>query len=103
MQRFLLFLLILFFLPAGALPQVPPLNPEEPAVKERPFGPIPPPTPTPQRRMKTREFEEMKPLPKTWLWGGIGAGVLAIAAVVYGAVRNWRSSALFEREYRFPI
>ncbi|HEV3410733.1 MAG TPA: hypothetical protein VG095_10595 [Chthoniobacterales bacterium] len=103
MRRILLTLVCASLLPAGALPQVPPLNPEEPVVRERPYGPIPPPTAPPQRKKKS-EFEEQKrPIPKGWVWTGIGAGVLALGALVYGALRNWRSSGLFEREYRFPL
>ena len=80
--------------------QLPEPQPAEPLFKERPFGPQPCPTPTPQRIRKV--FEEPKPIPVAWIITGVAITVLASAALLYGASRHWRSSNLFDRQYRFP-
>jgi hypothetical protein len=69
--------------------------------QEKPYGPLPPPTPTPSPKTVLVEEEE-KPIPAGWRIGGIVAAVLALAALLYGAARAWRSSNLFDRQYRFP-
>ena len=69
--------------------------------KDRPFGPLPPPTPTPERKRFSEEDE--KPIPFAWIVGGGVAGAIIIVAVLFGASRRWRSSNLFDRQYRFPI
>ena len=68
--------------------------------QERQFGPLPPPSPTPERRPTAPAEEE--PIPNSWWIGGIAAAVLAFGAIVFGTVRASRSSNLFGRQYRFP-
>jgi len=68
--------------------------------REKPFGPIPPPAPTPE--IKTRDFEESKPIPVGWyIGGGVVAGLM-VALLLWGAARAWHSSNLFDRQYSFP-
>lgn len=80
--------------------QLPPPQPAGPLFKERPYGPVPPPQPTPEHRKNV--FEEPNPIPTSWIVSGIAVVVLAIAALLYGSARRWRSSNLFDRQYRFP-
>lgn len=68
--------------------------------KERPFGPLPPPTASPSPKHFASEDE--KPIPASWWIGGIAGVVVAAAGVLYGAARAWHSSNLFGRQYRFP-
>jgi len=79
--------------------QLPPPEPTRPEFVERPFGPIPPPTPTPSPK---RIVEESKPIPRSWIITGIVVAVLATLALLYSGYRAWRSSNLFDRQYRFP-
>jgi len=84
----------------AALAQLPPPTPAKPDFQDRPFGPIPPSTPTPSPK---RLLEEpSKPIPRGWIIGGIVAAVLATVALLYGCWRAWRASNLFDRQYRFP-
>ena len=69
--------------------------------REKTYGPLPPPTPTPSPKA-VLAHEEEKPIPAGWRIGGIVAAVLALAGLLYGAARAWRSSNLFDRQYRFP-
>ncbi len=71
-------------------------------IELRQYGVIPPPTPKPLRPAKREEEEETRPIPRGWIIGGAIAGALAIAGLLYGAARAWRSSNLFDRQYRFP-
>ncbi len=68
--------------------------------KDQSFGPLPPPTPTPTPRHVS--LEEEKPIPRSWWIGGIAIVVLALIAILFAASRAWRSSNVFDRQYRFP-
>lgn len=68
--------------------------------KDKAFGPLPPPTPTPTPRRISLEDEE--PIPTSWWVGGLAAAVLALVGIFYAASRAWRSSNVFDRQYRFP-
>ena len=76
-------------------------SPAAPLFREKPFGPKLSVTPTPIR--KTTESPAREPLSTAWIVGGSAALALALVALFLGAVRQWRSSNLFDREYRFPI
>ena len=94
---------MLLFCGASVLPlvaQLPPPPAATPEFKERPFGPLPPPTQAPPP--KPKDVEPPKPIPREWLIGGGIAWVLAIAALLWGANKAWHSSNLFDRQYRFP-
>ncbi len=80
--------------------QEPSPAPSAPLFRERPFGPRPMPTPTPRDRPVASE--ERKPIPIGWTIAGWSLAALAVAAILYGSVRAWRSSNLFGRQYRFP-
>lgn len=43
-----------------------------------------------------------KPISRTWVIAGAGVGLLLAGAVLYLAVKAWRSSNVFERKYHFP-
>ncbi|HEX8279832.1 MAG TPA: hypothetical protein VF551_00525 [Chthoniobacterales bacterium] len=79
--------------------QVPSPSASKPIFQPRPFGPVPPAKETPPRPM---DVDDEKPIPRGWIIGGVAAAVLAAAALLYGASRAWRSSNLFDRQYRFP-
>lgn len=66
----------------------------------RPLGVIPLPTEPPPRAFP--HDEESKPIPRKYLVTGAVAAALAAAGILYGASRAWRSSNLFDRQYRFP-
>jgi len=104
MQRVTLRLLLIILL-AGSTgdlsAQLPTPAPAGPLFQERPFGPRPAATPTPER--KKSDSEAKQPIPLAWILGGTGIGLLAIVALLYGSARRWRSSNLFDRQYRFPI
>jgi hypothetical protein len=100
-QLFSLFLLLLLSgsLFAASPTPLPAPAPAEQLFKERTFGPLPPPTQTPG----PRRFEaDEEPIPRGWVIGGIAAALLVVGATLYGSARAWRSSNLFDREYRFP-
>ena len=80
---------------------LPPPSPSAPLFQERPFGPIPEPTPPPAGRRI--ELEERKSIPVGWLIAGGVAAFVATVALLYLAARAWRSSNLFDRQYRFPV
>lgn len=63
---------------------------------------MPPPTATPTPKHYLQPEEEGEPIPRSWWIGGIAAVALAIVALLYLATRSWRSSNLFDRQYRFP-
>ncbi|MBA2432346.1 MAG: hypothetical protein H0V56_09540 [Chthoniobacterales bacterium] len=100
----ILVLAVIFLFPllqsATSLAQLPPPVPTRPDFQDRPFGPLPPPTPVPTPK---RVEEPSRPIHRGWIIGGIAVGLLALAALIYGAVRVWRSSNLFDRQYRFPV
>lgn len=91
---------LLHLLATGAMAQGAEPAPSAPMFQPRPFGPVPAPTAEPTRR--TVELEETKPIPRGWIVGGIVAAGLTLAALSYGSMRAWRSSSLFDRQYRFP-
>lgn len=68
--------------------------------KAQRFGPLPPPTPAPTPRRISLEEEE--PIPTFWWVGGIAIAVLALIGILFAASRAWRSSNVFDRQYRFP-
>ena len=72
--------------------------PTEPLFQERPFGPRPLETPTPMRKQKEPE----KPIPIEWIIGGAVVIVIGTALFLWGSARQWHSSNLFDRQYRFP-
>lgn len=74
-----------------------------PIFRAQQFGVIPRPTPTPTRRVAAEPEEEAKPIPRSWVIGGAIAAVVALGGLSYLATRVWRSSNLFDREYRFPV
>ena len=84
----------------------PPLPPPSPSGSEglvlRHIGVIPSPTPTPIHRPKIEDDEPERPLPRSWVIAGAIAAALALVGITYGATRVWRSSNLFDRQYRFP-
>src|SRR5438046_10060016 len=102
MQR-ILFCSLLFLLlqspVAETRAQVPQPSPSEPIFKERPYGPVPPPTPTPMRK---KIEPEGPPIPTGYIIGGIAVVVIGVAIFLYGSARQWRASNLFDRQYRFP-
>ena len=73
----------------------------KPLFQEKPFGPHPEATATPP--IKAIDPEDEKPIPRSWYLGGACAAAVAIAALLYGAARAWRSSNLFDRQYFFPV
>lgn len=83
-----------------AAPALPTPEPSAPLFRERPFGPRP--LPTQSAPAKPRSTEDEKPLPTSWIVAGVAIVVLATAGLLYAAARAWRSSNLFDREYRFP-
>lgn len=106
MQKVIVFLAFAAMLLAGAslLAQTSPQPFPEPTsakdlFRDRPFGPLPPPTPTPTARPSA---DETGPWPREWwIGGGIAFGIVLLS-LVYGALRASRRSNLFERQYRFP-
>ncbi len=86
---------------AASPPPLPPPQPAEPLLQERPFGPLPEATETPPP--KKFEDEDEKPIPRGWIIGGVAAAVLALAGILYGSARAWHSSNLFDQQYRFPV
>ena len=101
MIRILLVVLVLWLGQSSQLfAELPTPEPAGALFKDRPFGPQPPPTPTPASRRINPDDD--KPIPLSWIIGGASAAALAIAALLYGSARQWRSSNLFDRQYRFP-
>lgn len=76
-------------------------SPSAPIFQERPFGPRPVTTPTPEAKRVVSDTR--KPIPASWTIAGAAATLIALAAVLYGAIRAWRSSNLFGRQYRLPV
>ena len=87
----------------GAETPFPPPQPANQLFQDRPFGPRPSPTPTPQRRKRSGLFQPKKEIPTKWIVTGGVTAALIIIAVLYGSIRRWRSSNLFDRQYRFRI
>ena len=86
-------------LPAASPPPLPPPKPAGPLFRERPFGPTPPPTEAPPRHFQ----EEEKPIPRSWIIGGAAGIILVVGLTLYGSARAWRSSNIFDQQYRFPV
>jgi hypothetical protein len=78
--------------------QLPHPSPSEPLFQERPFGPRPMETPTPMRKQKEPE----KPIPIGWIIGGVAFVAIGTTIFLWGSARQWHSSNLFDRQYRFP-
>ena len=83
--------------PAGALP---PPSPSPPLFQDRPFGPRPAPTPP---RPSVVRSDLRQPIPRGWIVAGAGFAVLAGGAILFFAIRAWRVSRLFGRQYLFPV
>ncbi len=64
------------------------------------MGVIPTPTPTPTRKLQLQDEE--RPIPREYLIGGAIAAGVVLLGILYGAIRAWRTSNLFGRQYRFP-
>jgi hypothetical protein len=63
---------------------------------ERRYIPQTTATPTPART------PESEPIPRGWIIGGVAAALLLGAGLLLAALKAWRSSNLFERNYHFP-
>ena len=85
---------------AAGAPALPPPSPSPPEFVERPFGPKPAPTPP---RPSVVSNDEPKPLPRKWILGGLGAGAIVGAALLFFGARAWQMSRLFGRQYLFPV
>ncbi|MGZ5024713.1 MAG: hypothetical protein ACXWBS_07590 [Chthoniobacterales bacterium] len=99
MQRTAFSFLILFLSLAAMQAQLPSPSSSEPLFKERPYGPVPPPTPTPMHKIIEPEGP---PIPIGYIIGGVAAVAVGVAIFLYGSARQWHSSNLFDRQYRFP-
>jgi hypothetical protein len=78
--------------------QTPQPSPSAPLFQERPFGPLPAATPTPMRKEKKPD----EPIPVGWIIGGIAFVAIGATIFFWGSARQWHSSNLFDRQYRFP-
>ena len=96
----LLSLIIALLTPGGLFAQLATPAPAGPLFEDRPFGPREPDA-TPLTRKVNPEDET--PIPLSWIVGGACAVALATALLLYGSARQWRSSNLFDRQYRFPV
>ena len=85
---------------APLAPALPPPSPSPPVFQDRPFGPKPPATPPRPSIVRT---QVPTPFPREWVIGGAAVGVVGGAALLFFAIREWRMSRLFGREYRFPV
>ena len=79
---------------------LPPPSHSAPVFKEKPFGPKPPPLPTQPEKPIARV---RKPIPLPWIIAGIVLCLAAVSIVLLRSARAWRSSNLFDRQYRFPL
>jgi hypothetical protein len=94
--------LLLFTATAGpALAQLPAPSPTAPIFEQKNFGPWGTPTPPPPTRLL--EQADRKPIPREWIIGGAVAATVVALLLFWGASRAWRSSNLFDQQYRFPI
>jgi hypothetical protein len=59
---------------------------------------IPPQPEAPARQ----SIPEREPIPQGWVYAGEAVGALLGAVVLFNAVRAWRASNVFERNYTFP-
>ena len=82
------------------LAQAPQPSPSAPLFQERPFGPRADPTSPPPR--PSADAEQARPIPAGWLISGGIVIAAAFLALLYRASRVWRSSNLFDQQYRFP-
>ncbi len=98
-------LALLLFLVGGNLPAATPIpfapQPAGPLFKQRTIGAIPSPTEPPATRRVDPEDE--KPIPREWIFGAIALGVIAALGILYGSARAWRSSNIFDQQYRFLV
>ena len=85
---------------APSAPALPPPSPSPPVFQDRPFGPKPAPTP-PRPSVVRSELRER--LPRAWIVGGAAFVTVVAAAVLFFAIRAWRISRLFGRQYLFPV
>ncbi len=95
----LLLLLTVASLLAASPPPLPPPQPAGPLFKERHFGPLPAPTQAPTKRL---DVEEDKPIPPEWIYGGLAVAAVVAALILWRSARLWRSSNIFDQQYRFP-
>lgn len=84
---------------AASPPPMPPPQPAGSLFQDRHFGPLPPPTQAPTKRL---DLEEDKPIPPEWIYGGLAAAAIISAFIFWRSARLWRSSNLFDQQYRFP-
>lgn len=94
-------LLTVASLDAAAPTPFPPPSSAGQLFEERGFGPLPLPTQTPPPP-KRFDSEEEKPIPREWIMAGLATVALAVAGIIYGSARAWRSSNIFDQQYRFP-
>jgi hypothetical protein len=93
--------LLLIATASPVLAQLPAPSPTEPIFDKRPFTPWA--TPTPELPSRVLEDAERKPIPREWIIGGSVALVVVALLLLWGASRAWRSSNLFDQQYRFPV
>jgi hypothetical protein len=94
----------LLLLAATASPlvaQLPEPSPTAPIFEPRQFGPWG--TPTPPMPTRYLEDAERKPIPREYIIGGAIALTVVAVLLLWGASRAWRSSNLFDQQYRFPV
>jgi hypothetical protein len=92
-------LLVATALPLAA--QSPQPSPTEPIFEKRQF--VPWATPTPDIPLRILGNAERKPIPREYIIGGAVALVVVALLLLWGASRAWRSSNLFDQQYRFPV
>lgn len=83
-----------------ALAELPPPSTSPPVFEDRPFGPKPPPTPPQPSVVRSAAG---KPIPRSWIFGGVAFGAVGAGVVLFFALRAWRMARLFGRQYRFPV
>jgi hypothetical protein len=91
-------LLLYAAMTASALPSLPPPSPSPPEFQERPFGPRP--APTAPRPSVVRQNPE-RPWPRKLILPAAAGGGVVSAALLFFAVRAWRRSRVFDRQYVF--
>lgn len=85
---------------ADATAALPPPSPSPPVFQNRPFGPLPAPTPPRPSVVRPRTPE---PIARGPIVAGTAFAMLAGGAVLFFAIRAWRISRLFGRQYLFRV